>query len=236
MEALLSVLRHWRQRDGLGDEDLVALAREHDESAVRALVKRHNRRLFRVARGVVRDDNEAEDIVQETYARAFTKLDGFRGDSEFSTWLTRIALNEAYGRLRRKRPTVDVSDIENADHTDGGQVIMFPLSPAQPSPEAEAGRDQVRQILERAVDQLPEPFRMVFILRDVEGLDTDAAAALLAIKPETVKTRLFRARRLMRAEMEKALSPNFSEMFPFGGARCAQMADRLIERLQAARR
>jgi RNA polymerase sigma-70 factor, ECF subfamily len=236
MDALQSVLRHWRQRDGLSDEDLVTLARKHDESAVRALVKRHNRRLFRVARGVVRDDNEAEDIVQETYVRAFTKLDGFRGDSAFSTWLTRIALNEAYGRLRRKRPTVDVSAIENADHTDGGQVIMFPLSPAQPGPEAEAGRDQVRQILERAVDQLPEPFRMVFILRDVEGLDTEAAAALLAIKPETVKTRLFRARRLMRAEMEKALSPNFSEMFPFGGERCARMADRLIERLQAARR
>lgn len=236
MDALLSVLRNWRQRDGLSDEALVALARKHDESAVRALVKRHNRRLFRVARGVVRDDNEAEDIVQETYVRAFTKLDGFRGDSAFSTWLTRIALNEAYGRLRRKRPTVDVSDIENADHTDGGQVIMFPLSPAQPGPEAEAGRDQVRRILERAVDQLPEPFRMVFILRDIEGLDTEAAAALLAIRPETVKTRLFRARRLMRAEMEKALSPNFSEMFPFGGERCAQMADRLIERLQAARR
>ena len=236
MEALLSVLRHWRQRDGLSDEDLVALARKHDESALRELVKRHNRRLFRVARGVVRDDSEAEDIVQETYVRAFTKLDGFRGDSAFSTWLTRIALNEAYGRLRRKRPTVDVSAIENADLTDGGQVIMFPLSPAQPSPEAEAGRDQVRQILERAVDQLPEPFRMVFILRDIEGLDTDAAAALLAIKPETVKTRLFRARRLMRAEMEKALSPNFSEMFPFGGARCARTADHVVERLRAARR
>lgn len=113
---------------------------------------------------------------------------------------------------------------------------MFPLSAGQPSPEAATGREQVRRILERAVDRLPEPFRMVFILRDIEGLSTDDAAALLAIKPETAKTRLFRARRLMRAEIEKALSPNFSEVFPFAGQRCARMADRVIERLRAAGR
>lgn len=234
MEALQSALRHWRQRDALPDEDLIALARKRDDGAVRALVKRHNRRLFRVARGVVRDDNEAEDIVQETYVRAFTGLDRFRGDAAFSTWLTRIALNEAYGRLRRKRATVDVANIDGVGDADGGQVIMFPLSPGQPSPETETGREQVRRILERAVDRLPEPFRMVFILRDIEGLSTDDAAALLATKPETVKTRLFRARRLMRAEIEKALSPNFSEVFPFAGQRCARMADRVIERLQIA--
>ena len=235
MEAILSALRHWRQRDALSDDDLIGLARKRDENAVRALVKRHNQRLFRVVRGVVRDDSEAEDIVQETYVRAFTNLDRFRGEAAFATWLTRIALNEAYGRLRRKRPTVEVSEIENADHADGGQVIMFPLSPGQPSPESEAGREQVRQILERAIDQLPEPFRMAFILRDIEGLDTEAAAALLSIKPETVKTRLFRARRLMRTELEKSLSANFSEVFPFAGERCMRMADRVVERLRTRR-
>jgi len=236
MEALQSALRHWRRRDALTDEDLIALARKQDDSAVRELVKRHNRRLFRIARGVVRDDNDAEDIVQETYVRAFTGLDRFRGEAAFSTWLTRIALNEAYGRLRRKRATVDIADIDAVGDAQGGQVIMFPLSPGQPSPEAETGREQVRRILERAVDRLPEPFRMVFILRDIEDLSTEDAAALLAIKPETAKTRLFRARRLMRAELKKALSPNFSEVFPFAGQRCLRMADRVIERLQGAGR
>jgi RNA polymerase sigma-70 factor, ECF subfamily len=233
MEALLSTFAQWRQRDALTDEDLIALARNRDEGAVRALVQRHNRRLFRIARGLVRDDREAEDIVQETYVRAFTSLDRFRGDSEFGTWLTRIALNEAYGRLRRKRPTVDITEIEESRHADGGQVIMFPLSSDQANPESETGREQVRQFLEQAVDHLPEPFRMVFILRDVEGLSTEAAAALLSIKPATVKTRLFRARRLIRTEIEKTLAADFSEVFPFAGERCARMADQVVERLRA---
>lgn|SRR5690606_10787823 len=232
MEALLSAFRSLRRLDDLGDEALVALARERDETAVRALIRRHNRRLFRIARGLVRDDSEAEDIVQETYVRAFTALGTFRGDAAFATWLTRIALNEANGRLRRRRPAVDLAAIESA--ADGAEVIMFPLT-SQPNPEAEAGRAQVRRLLEDAIDRLPEPFRLVFILRDVEGLGTGETATLLAIKPETVKTRLFRARRLMRAEMEKLLSPCFSEVFPFAGTRCARMADRVVARLNAVR-
>lgn len=220
--------------DGLSDEELITFARRRDEGAVRALVKRHNQRLFRIARGITRNDNEAEDIVQETYVRAFTGLDGFRGNAAFSTWLTRIALNEAYGRLRRQRPTVELSELDAAHPLDGGQVVMIPLPPAPANPETEAGRGQVRLILEQAIDRLPEPFRMVFILRDVEGLRTDEAASILSIKPETVKTRLLRARRLMRAEVEKALSPSFSGVFPFAGERCARMAERVVERLKSA--
>ncbi|MEX2374480.1 MAG: RNA polymerase sigma factor [Dehalococcoidia bacterium] len=215
-------------------EELIALVRKRDEAAVRTLVARYNRHLFRIARGLVRDDNEAEDIVQETYVRAFTGLHRFRGDAAFSTWITRIALNEAYGRLRRKGPTVAISEIESAVHSDGGQVIMF--RPPILNPESETGREQVRMILERAIDQVPEPFRMVFILRDLEGHSTDEAAAILSIKPETVKTRLFRARRLMRTKFKNTLLPSFSEVFPFGGYRCARMADWIVERLQAERR
>lgn len=234
METLLSSLRYWRRRDALGDEDLVALARKRDEGAVRALVKRHNQRLFRIARTVLHDEAEAEDVVQDTYVRAFTGLDGFRGDASFATWLTRIALNEAYGRLRRRRPTIELAAIEAADGSEGGRIIMFPLSPPQAGPEAETGREQVRRMLERAVDTLPEPFRMVLILRDIEGLDTEATAALLSIRPETVKTRLFRARRLMRSELEKALSPSFSELFPFAGERCSRMTEVVVGRMRAA--
>jgi RNA polymerase sigma-70 factor (ECF subfamily) len=231
MEALLPTLRHPRNRDALPDEELVALARQRDEAAVRALVKRHNRRLFRIARAVVRDENEAEDIVQEAYVRAFTGLDTFRGHSAFSTWMTRIALNEAYGRLRRRRPTVDLDAVDSS-RSNGGQVLMFPLSPPPPDPDVETGREQVRRILQRAIDRLPERFRMVFVMRDVEGLSVEETAALLSVKPETVKTRLFRARRLMRGELENALSPSFSDVFPFAGKRCADMADRVVERLR----
>src|SRR3546814_8342060 len=102
------------------DGQLVTLARQGDEQAVRVLVRRYNQQLFRVARGVVHDDGEAEDIVQAAYVRAFTSLDGYRGEASFSTWLTRIALNEAYGRLRRRRPTVELSAVDATDGSGGG--------------------------------------------------------------------------------------------------------------------
>lgn len=229
MSALQVFARALRRRDGLGDDELVALARNRDEDAVRVLVRRYNQRLFRVARGIVRNDDEAEDIVQATYVRAFTHLDRFRGEAAFSTWLTRIAINEAYGRLRRKRLTVDVSEIDSP--AEGAQVIMFPLTPGPTDPETAAGREQMRHLLEATLDQLPEPFRTVFVLRDIEGLSVEETATLLSIKPDTVKTRLFRARRLMRRELEKSVSANFTDLFPFAGKRCAQMAERVIAQL-----
>ncbi|MET4806018.1 RNA polymerase sigma factor [Limibacillus sp. MBR-115] len=222
-----------QQFDGIADEDLVPLARNKDEAAVRALVRRHNQQLFRVARGVVRDDAEAEDIVQETYVRAFTKLESFEGKSSFSTWLTRIALNEALGRIRRRRPTVELSELDSSTEPDGGRLIMVSSSLFPASPESEASRAQVRRMLEWAVDALPEAFRLVFILRDVQGLSTDDTARRLDIRPETVKTRLHRARRLMRATLEESLAPRLSELFPFDGARCAHVADKVVQRLRA---
>ena len=226
-----AVLKLQPELDGHSDEDLVGLARNGSESAVRLLVGRHNRRLFRVARAVVRDDAEAEDIVQETYARAFTQLHAFRGAARFSTWLTRIALNEALGRLRRRRPTAEIGEVEAAGGLRAEGVIMFPVSSMPPSGDSELARKEIRQFLERAVDELPEPFRIVFVLRDIEEMST---AHQLSLKPETVKTRLYRARRLLRAAIEKRLSPSFSMLFPFGGVRCANMADRVVERLKAS--
>jgi RNA polymerase sigma-70 factor (ECF subfamily) len=222
------------ERTALGDAALVELARAGDEDAVRVLVGRHNRRLFRVARGVLRDDAEAEDVVQATYVRAFTRLEGFRGEAALITWLTRIALNEALGRLRRRRPGAGLEAIDRA--AEGGELIVFPTLPPQPGPESEAGRAQVREVIERAVDTLPAAFRVVFVLREVEGLSTEQTAALLAIRPETVKTRLHRARRLLRREVERTLSDAFADIFPFAGARCARTADRVVERLRARRR
>jgi RNA polymerase sigma-70 factor (ECF subfamily) len=217
---------------GSTEADLVVLARQGSEQAVRLLVQRCNQQLFRTARGVVRDDAEAEDVVQEAYVRAFTKLDSFRGDASFSTWITRIALNVAYGRLRRRRSMVGLSRVEEEGGTDGAQILMFPTTPVAANPEKEMGREQVRQVLEQAVDQIPEPFRMVFILRNIQGMNMEGAAALLSVNPKTVKTRLFRARRLMRLELEKVLSPQFAEIFPFDGERCVQMAEQVLARLR----
>jgi RNA polymerase sigma-70 factor, ECF subfamily len=215
--------------DRLDDTALVELARRGDEGAVRALVQHHNRRLFRVARGIVRDDAEAEDIVQETYVRAFTNLDAFRGDSRLGTWLTRIAINEALGRLRRRRPRAELAELEAAG-ADAARVIPFP-SPPPADPEAEAGRAEVRRLLEQCIDALPAPLRLVVILRDVEGLSTEATAAALGIRPETAKTRLHRGRRRMRAALVARLAGSFSDLFPFDGAPCAGMADRVVRRV-----
>lgn len=213
----------------LGDEVLVKMAGDSDEEVVRVLVRRHNRRLFRVARAVLRDDAEAEDVVQETYVRAFTNLASFRGEASLSTWLTRIALNDALGRARRRRPSVELTD----DEIQEGRVLMFPpMASAESNPESETARGHMRRVLEEAVDDLPEPFRMVFVMRDVEGLNVEETASHLSIKAETVKTRLFRARRLLRSAIEQRLSAGFSELFPFDGDRCANTADRVVERLR----
>lgn len=217
----------------LDDIALVERVRAGDEAAVRALVRRHNRRLFRVARGVLRDDAEAEDVVQETYVRAFVNLSRFRGDSGLATWLTRIALNEALGRLRRRRPAEDIGALGDLT-ADDPRVVAFPSPPA-PTAEAEAGRSQVRMLLEPLIDDLPPDFRVVLILRDVEGMTTEEAADHLGIRPETAKTRLHRARRLLRAAVLERLG-GFGELYPFDGARCAGMADRVVARLAEERR
>ena len=213
-----------RSGGGESEAELIAAARTRDEVAIRALIKANNQRLFRVARAVLRNDAEAEDVVQATYVKAFTKLESFRGDSAFSTWLTRIALNEALGRKRRQRPTMDITTME-----DTAEVIAFPGA----SPEAEAGRSQLRDLLAAAIDKLPEPFRLVFVLREIEELDVAETASFLGIKPETVKTRLFRARRLIREALSERIAPALADVFPFDGQRCTNLADRVIAVLRA---
>ena len=212
------------------ESDLVALARRRDEPAIRELVRRNNQRLFRVARAVLSDDAEAEDVVQETYVKAFTRLEGFEGRSQFSTWLTRIALNEAFGRRRRKRPTADLEAVEAAQ-TGGAELIPFPGSAVPLDPEASTSRREMHRLLEELVDHLPEIFRIVFVLRDIEEMSTEEVAAFLDINPATVKTRLFRARKLLREAMEARVSEGFGALYPFDGARCTRLADRVVEAL-----
>ncbi len=214
----------------LDDESLVNCARAGDPNAFRTLMQRHNRRLYRVARGVVGSDLEAEDVVQEAYGRAFAHLDGFRGEARFSTWLTRIVLNEALGRIRRRRQIVELSVLDRMEEGQS-RILMFPTSSPHSNPEAEAARSQLRVLLERAVDELPEAFRCVFIMRDVEDMSIEETAAHLGVRPETVKTRLHRARRLLRSALDAQVSSVLKDTFPFDGDRCARIAERVMQRL-----
>jgi RNA polymerase sigma-70 factor, ECF subfamily len=220
-----------RSLDALNDAQLVELARRSDGDAFRTIMQRNNRRLYRVARSVVRDDSEAEDVVQEAYVRAFCSLGTFRGDSSLTTWLTRITLNEALGRLRHVRPTVDLAVLD-AEPTGSPQIIPFPAMRPDTDPERAAAQQQIRHLIEGAVDKLPEAFRTVFVMRDIEEMTIEETAEFLNIEPATVKTRLHRARRLLRQALDRQLESTLTEAFPFDGERCTHTADKVLERLQ----
>jgi RNA polymerase sigma-70 factor, ECF subfamily len=210
---------------------LVAAAREGDESAVRELIRRLNPRLFRIARGIVASDAEAEEVVQDAYLTAFTRLDDFRGEARFSTWITRIALNAARMRARRTRVGEEYDTVSEDDV--GSRILAFPGQ--QPDrPEAALGRAQMRGMLEEAVAELSPDLRLPFLLREAEGMSILAIARDLSLNPVTVKTRLFRARRRLRTAIERRVRGGFDAVFPFDGARCAGMADRVVARLRAA--
>lgn len=214
--------------DQLAEADLVRLAQRGVREAFRVIMQRCNQRLFRVARAVVQNEAEAEDVVQEAYTRAFAKLDTFRGEAKILTWLTRITLNEARGRLRTRRKTVDLSEIDDAQ---GSRVVLFPSNTANETPEANAARMQIRHLIEQAVDELPEDFRVVFVMRDVEDCSILETSTFLDIKPETVKTRLHRARRLLRTALDEKIGAGMKDAFPFLGARCARMTAAVLARL-----
>src|SRR4051794_5712694 len=213
----------------LGDEQLVELARGRDEAAVRALTQRYNRRLFRVARSILRDDAEAEDVVQETYVRAMTGLEHFRGDASFGTWITRIAMNEALGRLRRRRPTVDWESY--GKNRMPAEIINFPLSAASSDPERTMAQGEIRAVLEHVIDELPDAFRAVFVARVVEGMSVEETADLFGLQAETVKTRLHRARNLLRDALDKRLGPALTTTFPFDGRRCERLTEKVVRQL-----
>src|SRR5262249_34541936 len=188
------------------EADLVARARRGDAAAVRLIIRQHNQRLYRMARSIVRDDGEAEDVLQEAYARAFTNLAAFRGESRGGTWLARIVINEALGRLRGRRPTVALNAVMESGVREA-EIIPFPNINPQLDPETAVAQRELRTLLERAIDELPDAFRTVLVARLIEGMSVEETAELLGIVPETVKTRLHRARRLLRDAMEKHIGP-----------------------------
>lgn len=185
-------------------------------------MRRHNQRLFRLARAVVRDDREAEDVVQEAYVRAFTHLDQFAGRARFATWLSRIALHEALARVRRGRRFAALPEEET----------LSDLQNPRPGPEDRASNRELAAALAAAVDTLPESHRAVFVLREVEGLSTAETAEVLGLSEPNVKVRLHRARAALRADLERRLGGEVPRLWAFDGERCDRVVAGVVERLR----
>ncbi|MDB5568476.1 MAG: polymerase sigma factor [Tardiphaga sp.] len=213
----------------LDDIELVQRALARDGNAFRTIMQRYNRRLYRIARSILRNDSEAEDVVQEAYMHAFTRLDSFRGDSSLPTWLARITINEALGRLRTQRSTVDIVTFEA--RMTAAEIIQFPLTSKSDDPERTMAQRQILQLVEQATDNLPEVYRIVFITRVIEGMSVEDTAEILGIRPETVKTRLHRARRLLREQLDNQIGPVLMDAFPFAGQRCERTTVAVLDRL-----
>jgi RNA polymerase sigma-70 factor (ECF subfamily) len=203
---------------GCSDEELVSRVKAGDNGLFEVLMRRYNQRLFRVARSILRNDAEAEDVMQQAYLNAYAHLDQFAGRSSFATWLTRIAVHEAAARVRRRRSA------EEANMRDPDEDAAASLADGAPSPEAQLLAGEVRDLLEAAIDALPERYRCTFVLREVEGLGTAEAAESLGISEELVKTRLHRARALLRDELCRRAGDQIGRAFSFHLSRC----DRIV--------
>jgi RNA polymerase sigma-70 factor (ECF subfamily) len=215
--------------DMAGDMALVRLALARDGEAFRAIMRRHNQRLYRIARSVLRNNADAEDAVQEAYVSAFTHLESYRGESSLAAWLSRIVMNEALGRLRQKRPTVELDALESPARD--AEIIQFPRSNPNDDPERTMAQRQILELVERATDELPDAYRLVFVARVIEGMSVEQTAELLDIRAETVKTRLHRARQLVRDQLSKQIGPVLMDAFPFAGRRCDRMTSIVMKRL-----
>jgi RNA polymerase sigma-70 factor, ECF subfamily len=212
----------------LDDAELVRHALRRDGEAFRVIMQRHNQRLYRIARSVLRNSAEAEDAVQEAYLAAFSHLASYRGESTLAAWLSRIVMNEALGRLRRKPAATDFAPLEAVPEA---EIIQFPSSTPLDDPERTMAQRQILQLVESATDALPEVYRMVFVIRVIEGMSVEDTAQLLGIKPETVKTRLHRARQLVRDQLNKQIGPVLMDAFPFAGRRCERLTTGVLKRL-----
>jgi len=218
--------------EALGETDLLRLLRQSDPRAYHVLVRRHNRRLYRVARAVLGDDREAEDVVQETYLRALTHLARFRGRSGLSTWLTRIAINEARDRLRRRSVHAEPAVFDDEKHVaDDVEIVPFSSGARTIDPERALAQREILRLLERAIDDLPEPFRVVFVMRIVEEMSVDETAGILGVPDTTVRTRLHRARARLRQVINAEVGTAMMHVFPFADMRCEQTTTVILQRL-----
>jgi RNA polymerase sigma-70 factor (ECF subfamily) len=214
------------------DAALVRRVVEGDAAAFELVMRRHNRRLFRLARAMLRDDAEAEDALQEAYLTAHRALPGFRGEASLATWLSRLVTSECLDRLRKRARRDNIFPIGSLESEHEPEVTMTE-SQASASPDQLLLRAQVRSLLERKLDALPASFRCVFVLRAVEELSVEETARSLGIAEATVRSRHFRARSLLRESLAKEIDLAERDLYEFGGAHCDRIVAAVLARLEA---
>ena len=206
------------------DEQLVVRARAHDRAAFELLMRRHNQRIYRVVRSILRGADEIEDVIQQAYLQAFTHLDQFGGNARWSTWVCRIAINEALARIRQRGRFVSI------DAASEEAMADFSKGPNSDPERAAAGRE-FGHLVERAIDELPDIYRSVLILREVEGMTTEETAGVLDVEVDVVKTRLHRARAALRASLENRVGEQMQNAFTFGNERCDRVVAAVLAKL-----
>lgn len=218
-----------QQSQGLDDREAVERVRNGEKSLYELLMRRYNQRVYRVIRGVLRDGAEAEDVLQEAWVRAYEHLGQFKGESSFSTWVTKIAYHEALARMRKNRRWTPLENTQGEIMQDAQERSL-----TAETPEARAIRAQLGRLLQTAVDGLPESYRSVFVLREVERMSTQQTATCLGLSEEAVKTRLHRSRALLRRDLEHRAGPAAAEIYSFLGQACDRAVARVLERIGAA--
>jgi len=212
------------------DQDVIAQVLAGNTALFELLMRRYNERLFRVARAIVRDESEAEDVMQQAYVNAYTHLSQFNGTAQFSTWLTRIAVHEALARVRRQGRYEALDDDDNLD----AELVMERTTTFDPERLASSG--ELRGLIEASIDRLPDGMREVFMLRDIEGLNTLETASCLDVSEDVVKTRLSRARATLRRAILDRTGTTMPEVFRFYRPRCDRVVAAVLQQLPALRR
>ena len=219
-----------REYARLADTELARLCASRDRGAIRHVTTANNQRLFRTAWSILKNRSEAEEAVQSAYLSAFAGMDSFEGRSSLSTWLTRIVINEALGRRRADERRRKHLEQEGVAMLDAYRETLMRGSEAE-TPDAAVAREQIRRLIEQAVAGLPDVFRTVFVLREIEGLSSEETASVLDIPVATVKTRLLRGRRRLQQALAPEMSTVLSGSFPFAGSDCAALTERVLARL-----
>lgn len=217
------------------DTEIVKRVLAGDLSSFELVMRRYNRRLYRIARGVLRNEADAEDAVQDAYVRAYENLEQFRGKGPLSAWLAKIVVNEALGRLRRSGGAKDGISLDEPDEREVANY-MADLISGMPSPEQNAARGEMRRLLESAIDALPEVYRLVFMLCGVEEMSVAETAECLGIQSATVKTRYHRARKILQQSLSSLADATAGSVFPFAGERCDRIVAGVFRRLERGNR